>query len=521
MSQPQPTAPNPVHSVSKRTHLLLAFLVGILAGLIAVLYQISVKKTEDFALGFGHWGAQHWYGWLILPAFGGIMGLIVAKTTANFAPEAGGGGIVNIKGTLLGVRKIRPLRVLPMKFLGSLGIFSAGFALGPEAPAIQMGGAMGQLVGDLFKMDKRAIRPLIAAGAGAGFAAVFNAPLAGFIFVIEGLRKEMSALTYGTALIASVAAVFVLRSLLGQESVFHFSGLNGLPLHTLPVALLIGICAGMVGYTLKKLILFELNLRSRFHIGKSTVGVVAGIVSGVVLMTFPILAGSGQIAMEQILSGQFDTKLILGTTLILCFSRMFLTAMCHTSEVPGGVLVSTLTMGCYIGLFFSRAVGSLDPEYIKLMPGLVAIGMASALAASIRAPLTCTVLVVEITGEYGLLYALLVGTFAAYALGELLRDVPIDDALLDRDLRDDRDLPHSEKSLTILDLLVEPDSKMDQTLVRNLELPAGSLIMKIERSGNVIIPNGGTKLKEGDMLQIGIEASKPYDARIIEELARS
>lgn len=508
-------------AVSKRTHLLLAFLVGILAGLIAVLYQFSVKKTEDIALAFGAWGAHHWVGWLLVPAFGGTMGLLVAKATAKVAPEASGGGIVNIKGTLLGVRKIRPLRVLPMKFLGSLGIFLAGFALGPEAPAIQMGGAMGQLVGDLFKLDKKAIRPLIAAGAGAGFAAVFNAPLAGFIFVIEGLRKEMSTLTYGTALIASVASVFVLRSILGQESVFHFSGLNGLPLHTLPVALLIGLCAGLVGYSLKKLILFELNLRSRFNIGKSTVGVVAGVVSGVILMSVPILAGSGQIAMAEILGGQFNTRLILGVTLLLCLSRMFLTALCHSSEVPGGVLVSTLTMGCYVGLFFSRAIGTWDPEYIRLMPGLVAIGMASALAASIRAPLTCTVLVVEITGEYGLLYALLVGTFAAYALGELFRDIPIDDALLDRDLKDERDIPHGEKSLTILELLVEPGSKMDQALVRNLDLPAGSLIMKIERGGMVIIPNGGTKIKEGDLLQVGVEASRPFDARRIEELTRS
>ncbi len=507
--------------ISKRRHLFLAFLVGLFAGLVAVVYQISVKKAEEFALAMGHWGSAHWYGWILVPLFGSAVGLTVAKATAKFAPEAGGGGIVNIKGTLLGVRKIRPLRVLPVKFLGSLGIFSAGFALGPEAPAIQMGGAMGQLVGDAFGMEKRDVRPLIAAGAGAGFAAVFNAPLAGFIFVIEGLKKEMSALTYGTALIASVASVFVLRAVLGQKSVFHFSGLNGLPLHTLPVALVIGIASGFVGYLFKKLLLFGLNFRSKYKIGKSTVGVVAGLASGVILMTVPDLAGSGQIAMGNILAGRFDLHLILGISVLFCFSRMVLTALSHTSEVPGGVLVSTLTMGCYIGLFFSRAVGEFAPEYLKLMPGLVAIGMASALASSIRSPLTCTVLVVEITGEYGLLYALLVGTFAAYAIGEWLKDVPLDDALLDRDLRDDRDIPHGDNSMTILDLLIEPGSPMDQTLVRELHLPEGSLIMKVERDSMVIVPNGGTKLKEGDRIQVGIEAAKPYDARVIEELARS
>lgn len=500
---------------------MLALLVGVLAGGIAVLYQLGVRAAESFALAMGRWGASHRIGWILVPLFGAVMGLVVAKVTAKWAPEAGGGGVVNIKGTLLGVRRLRPLRLIPVKFLAGIAIFAGGFALGPEAPAIQMGGAMGQLVGDVFKMSKREIRPLLAAGAGAGFAAVFNAPLAGFLFVIEGLRKEMNALTYGTALVAAVSADFVVRALLGQESVLHFAGLTGLPLHALPLALIIGLAAGSVGYTLKKLLVFLLNTRQRFHIGKSTVGVIAGLVSGVVLMTVPALAGSGQISMERILAGQFNVQLFLGAALVLCFGRMLATAICHTAEVPGGVLVSTLTMGCYVGLFFSRLAGIYQPEYLHLLPGLAAIGMASALAASIRAPLTCTLLVVETTGEYGLLYALLVGTFAAYAIGELFHDKPIDDILLARDLKSEEDVPHSDTTLSVLEFLVEAESPMAGAVVKDLDLPHGALIQRIWRAGQPLVPNGQTKIVEGDRLEVAISSGHPADALIFEELSRA
>lgn len=509
------------HLAARRKQLMLAVLVGLLAGGIAVLYQLGVKAAEDFALSMGKWGANHRIGWIVVPLFGAVMGVIVAKVTAKWAPEAGGGGVVNIKGTLLGVRILRPLRLIPVKFLAGIAIFSAGFALGPEAPAIQMGGAMGQLVGDVFKLSKKEIRPLLAAGAGAGFAAVFNAPLAGFLFVIEGLRKDMNALTYGTALLAAVTADFVVRAILGQESVFHFSGLKGLPLHALPLALVIGIAAGSVGYTLKKLLVFLLNTRQRFKIGKSTVGALAGIVAGIILMTVPDLAGSGQISMAHILAGQFNMHLILGATLLLCFGRMLATALCHTAEVPGGVLVSTLTMGCYVGLFFSRVAGLIQPEYLHLMPGLVAIGMASALAASIRAPLTCTMLVVEITGEYGLLYALLVGTFAAFAIGELFHDKPIDDILLERDLKSEEDVAHKDTSLTVLEFLVEAESPMANALVKDLSLPHGALIQRISRGGSPLVPNGQTQILEGDRLEVAISSGHPADALVFEELSRS
>lgn len=503
---------------SSRRQLLYAGVVGVFVGILAVIYLPLVRITQNFSLDVGKWGAAHWYGWLIVPIFSGFLGMFAAALADRFAPEASGGGLVHIKGALLGVRVLDPLRLIPTKFLGSISVFIGGLGVGPEAPSIQMGGALGQLVGQIFKLDRQSTRPLIAAGAGAGFAAVFNAPLAGFIFVLEELRKELSSVTYGTALVASIAADFLVRIVYGQGYSYFFASHTGaLPMHTLPVALVIGLAGGFIGFGFKRMVLGAQTLRKKLRISKLAIGCLAGGAMGIIIMTLPELSGSGQNSVNELFAGH-GMQLFLGAYVLLCFGRLLVTVVCHNAEAPGGILVPILAFGAYLGIFFAKGMTVMIPSYHEYLFGLMTIGMAATLSAVIRSPLTCTVLVVEVTHEYGLLYALLVGTFASYAVGEWLHDEPIDDYLLERDLHDESKRVNSHSSILEMELTVESGSGAHGTAIKDLNLPVHTVISRITRGDRIFVPNGSTVLDEGDMLQIAVDVNHPSDALVIERM---
>ena len=126
---------------------------------------------------------------LIVGAVGAGAAVYVAR---RFAPETAGSGIPHVKAVLHGMKPMLWQRVLAVKFLGGVMGIGVGLALGREGPTIQMGAAAGQMVGGWFSCTARERRTLIAAGAGAGLAAAFNAPLAGLVFVLEEVQRDFS-----------------------------------------------------------------------------------------------------------------------------------------------------------------------------------------------------------------------------------------------------------------------------------------------------------------------------------------
>src|SRR5262249_31348066 len=155
------------------------------------------------------------------------------------APEASGSGIPHVKAVIHGTRQMRR-RVLPVKFFGGIAGIGGGLVMGREGPTIQMGASVGYMVSGWFSCTTREKRTLIAAGAGAGLAAAFNAPLAGLVFVLEELQRDFSPAVFTATLIASVVADVTTRSLLGQLPVFHVAS-DAIPaLTSVPLALVVG-----------------------------------------------------------------------------------------------------------------------------------------------------------------------------------------------------------------------------------------------------------------------------------------
>ncbi|MEM1427444.1 MAG: chloride channel protein, partial [Cyanobacteria bacterium P01_H01_bin.130] len=178
-----------------------ACLIGLLSGLAAVALKQAASGLNHFRVTWGQ--AAGLPPWLWLPVFGfvgcGVAGWLVHR----FAPEAGGSGIPHVKAVLALVRSPLGGRLAVVKFLSNALSLGSGLPLGRQGPTVQVGAAVAAQLCRWLPTSPEYRRQMIAAGAGAGLAAGFNAPLAGVLFVVEELlRGDMSRVTLGPAILA-------------------------------------------------------------------------------------------------------------------------------------------------------------------------------------------------------------------------------------------------------------------------------------------------------------------------------
>ncbi|HWD37759.1 MAG TPA: H(+)/Cl(-) exchange transporter ClcA [Fimbriimonas sp.] len=505
-----------LHRDQRRSQIGRAAVVGVLAGVAAVAFQISVAAAERTAV----WVSLHLpVGLVVLLA--AVVGSLAAWVTGRFAPEAGGSGIPHIKAVLIHLRTLRPIKVISVKLAGGLLALAAGMSLGREGPTVQIGAAVGRLVGDVLKVPKRSYNALVAAGAGAGLAAAFNAPLAGFLFVMEELKREMSPITYGTALIASVCSVAITRYLLGQQASFHIPSAQAPPLSALGPIALFGVVAGLVGIAFNRALLGCLALRTHFKVSPWSAGLVVGAISGLVLVYFPFVSGGGHEITAELLLGHVTSTNLFWLCLAVCGGKLAFTALSYGTGVPGGIFAPILVMGAFLGYGFGLAAHDMAPGISFGAAGFATIGMAAVLSSSVRAPLTGVVLIVEMTAEYQLLYALLVGAFVSYATAELLDDTPIYEALLERDLHRTGQIVSDDAEPQIIEFLVEPDAEMDGRKIRDLAMPEGALITTITRNNRQLVPRGTSQIRSGDMVTAVVDGDNLMVSLRLHEMARA
>jgi CIC family chloride channel protein len=509
----------------RRSHRLAqlgrAALVGLVAGAGAAGFRLMVAAAERTSHGLAARRDQLGVlAWLLIPAATACLGGLAGWVTLRFAPETSGSGIPHVKAALLGVRRIRAWRVTATKLAGGLLALTAGFSLGREGPTVQVGAATGKLVGQGLRAPRRSLNTLVAAGAGAGLAGAFNAPLAGFLFVMEELKREMSPMTYGTAFIGSVCAVLVTRAFSGQSPSFLLPESNVLPFDTLLPAALLGVTGGIAGVLFNHGLLRATSLRPRIPGPRWLPAAFTGAVAGVLLLTFPRITGVGHGLAGDILSGNLHARHLVLLALALFAGKFLLTILSYGTGVPGGIFAPMLVMGSCLGFAFGILGGRLFPT-LGISPTVFAtIGMAAFLTGSVRAPLTAVVLIVEMTNEYNLLFALLLGCFFAYATAELLRSEPIYEALLQRELRVVEEGRPDATGVSQFEVLVEPDSLLADRRLRDLDFPPGARVTAIARHGRDVIPHGETRLESGDLITVMIEERAAEAAARIVEGAR-
>jgi len=411
---------------------LLAFLVGIGAGLGGTVLHLTV----DFLL--------HWPGWLTerigtgaaaiaaAAAISAIMAALSAFIVRRYAPEAAGSGVQEVEGTLEGLRPLRWRRVLPVKFVAGVLSLSSGLVLGREGPTIHIGASIAGAVSEWRKLGRLERSGLIAAGAAAGLAAAFNAPLASVLFVIEETRRQFpySFKTYMGVAIASILSAFITEDIAGVGPDLQIIA-PAMPLWSLLGFAGLGIVVGGLGVLFNWMILNGQTLA--IAIGRrnpNLVPLVVGAIIGVLLIVLPQATMGHEDLILHLVSAKHGAILLLGIVAI----RLLTSVASYVSGVPGGIFAPILTLAACTGL----ALGGL---LIEVVPADHAIAIAFAVAAmgglftaSVRAPMVGVVLTLELTGAYEILLPVLVTCLIANITAEWLGGRPIYEQLLERTL---------------------------------------------------------------------------------------
>jgi len=369
--------------------------------------------------------------------------------------------------------------------------------------------SIGQMVSGWFPCTARERRTLVAAGAGAGIAAAFNAPIAGLIFVLEEVQRDFAQGVFAASLVASATADVTTRLLLGQLPVFHFEVSSIPPLQALPVSLVVGVAAGFLGVGFNRALVASLDAFEsvkRWPLWVSAAGV--GAVIALVGWFQPGVLGGGNRLVERTLAGEIAPGALAGFFLL----RFAMTMASYGCGAPGGIFAPLLVLGSEIGLAIGMIAAHFFPATIDHPQSYAVVGMAAYFAAIVRAPLTGIVLIVEMTGNYSLVLPLLVACLTAYGLADYLRDRPVYEALLERDLS--RGEPASALESTLLaDYTIAAGSPFDGRKVRDLGLPAGCIVILLRRGMRDEVPTAETVLVGGDHITVvvGPQATAALD----------
>jgi len=415
---------------------LLAVAVGALSGLVGTLFHLIVEWL--FRL---HTSLRGNLDGFLLQAvvFIAISMAAVAFSlflVRRFAPEAAGSGVQEIEGALEDVRPLRWYRVLPVKFFGGLAALSSGLVLGREGPTIHMGASLGQATALTFSLEQTDRKGLLAAGAAAGLAAAFNAPLAAVLFVIEETRRQFpyTYRTYAAVIIASAMSAFVTEAIAGVGPDLAVPGRGPAPLWHYPLFLLLGVFLGAVGVVFNKVLIFSMDSAARVaKISPYLYPLSFAAIVGVLLVLMPEATGGGDGLVLTMLTGSESYS--LGFLVLLLLIRSATTFGSYASGVPGGIFAPMLAMATCAGLTFGTAVLMIVPGPPDEAIGMAIAAMGGLFAATVRAPIVGIVLVMELTGAYDLMLPTIITCLAATLTAHRLKGEPIYELLLERTLR--------------------------------------------------------------------------------------
>ncbi|HEY9849284.1 MAG TPA: chloride channel protein [Leptolyngbyaceae cyanobacterium] len=418
---------------TRRLAIAEACLIGLVAALASVCLKVGVGWVGGWRVYFSNYYSPIW----ILPAIGFGFGFIAGWLVERFAPEATGSGIPNLKAALAGVPIELSWRVAAIKLISSTIAIGSGLTVGRQGPTVQIGAALASQLSKWFPTSPEHRRQMIAAGAGAGLAAAFNAPIAGVLFVAEELLHDVSGFTLGTAILASFIGAVVSRILGGGSFDLNSYQVFGPDLKSatfkisfsmpeIPYYMLLGVLAGLLGAIFCQGIFVSLNFYRKtlrlslpFRVG------LAGLISGTAIAILPNYFRDNTGLREFLLNG--DASWQVATIAFL--AQFILTIIAFGSGAPGGLFAPSLILGSalgyLVGLFASNVFGLGTPITYALA------GMGAFFSAVSKVPITAIVIVFEMTTDFNLVLPLMIGSVTSYLVAELVAPRSLYDRLLE------------------------------------------------------------------------------------------
>lgn len=474
--------------------------VGIFSGLLVVLYRFLLEETGDISTKIYRglvdkvWIVPVWL--VVLGVVGCIIGWIVKKV-----PMASGSGIPQVEGILMRQLQMNWWKVILGKFAGGVLSIGAGLSLGREGPSVQIGAAVGQGFSRIFKRVRIEEKYLITSGASAGLAAAFNAPLAGVMFSLEEVHKHFSPMVLLSAMSASLTADFISKQFFGLKPVLNFKDLSSLPLNQYGHLVVLGILTGLCGVLFNRVLLGTQKLYSKqkwlpVHLRP----VVPMLMAGIIGMLLPQVLGGG----HGLIVSLVEENPAFGMLLLLLAVKFIFTMVSYGSGAPGGIFLPLLAIGALVGDMYGNVLVkafNMDPMYLN---NFIVLAMAGCFTAIVRAPITGSILITEMTGSFHHLLSVTIVCIVSYIIADAFRSKPIYEALLENMLKNKGtdEFAGDGRISVLLEAAVHMGSEMDGKCVREVGWPGNCLLVAIKRGGKEIIPCGDTKLSSGDFITV-------------------
>ncbi len=400
-----------------------AFLIGCVAGLSAVCLGAGVNWLGRLRVYYSDLlPASH-----VLPLFGLVGGLLAGLMIQLVAPEASGSGIPQVRAALSRIRMPLDFRIAIVKLLGGTVALGSGLFLGREGPTVQLGASLAAPLSRLTQSATAYRRQLIAAGAGAGLTAAFNAPLAGTIFIMEELLKEINSSTILIAVIACGAASLVLNIFSYQHMrtvLSPPSGNTSLFGVDLPYYLLLGVACGGLGAIFNASIIGSLNCYQKLKRVPVCIRIsIAGFLSGCLMSCFP-----DSFHNYARVRWMFASVVHPGVAAVVFVEFFLLTMIAYGSGAPGGLFAPTLVLGSAVGYLVGHVEHALTGS--TSFSNFALVGMGAFFSGVARVPLTAVAITFELTNNYALVAPLMIACVIASAIGDALDSGSIYDQLM-------------------------------------------------------------------------------------------
>ncbi len=415
-------------SFPQNAYLLIgALVVGVGGGVGAVLFR-ALTAYAGVVAGALTALLAHVLGPFALVASVGIGGALAVWIAVRFAPEARGHGVPEVMAAVALRGGVMRPRVIFVKALASATTLGFGGAAGREGPIIQIGAAIGSVLGQVVHAPVPIVRTLLACGAAAGVSATFNAPLGGALFASEVIVGDFAPRSFVAIIVSSVVGAVIGRAALGNQPSFHATGFALVSPRELGLYALLGVLCAFWATGFVKLLYGCEDLAARVKLPPVAKGFGGFALVGLIGVGVPQILGVGYAVMQHV----FDRHVPAARAFGLAVLEPVATSITLAAGGSGGVFGPSLYTGAMLGDAFGRVVHGLFPGWTAAPAAYGLVAMAALFAAAAEAPITAIVIVFEMSDDYGIVLPLMIATAVATALGRRLIGGTIDDLTLYR-----------------------------------------------------------------------------------------
>jgi chloride channel protein, CIC family len=405
--------------------LALALLIGAGTGIGAVVFRYLIVWFTLLFSGQADYSAAGHAGHPLLPVLGAAFvvlvpllgGLIYGPLVDRFAREARGHGVPEV---MLAVAqqggRIRP-QVAAVKSLASALCIGCGGSVGREGPIVQIGAALGSSLGQLLRVPESRLPLLVACGAAGGISATFNAPIAGVVFALELILRDVGAESFGVVVPSSVVAAVIGRAVFGSRAFltlppFRVTGVSEYALYAG-----LGLLAALAGVAFIRTLYGMEDLVDHLWKGPEWLRPAAGgLALGLLLLVLPQMYGVGYPVLEHAILGQYAAALLV----VFFLGKILATSLTIAIGGSGGVFAPSLFVGAMLGTAYGDVIQRMAPGAFGAPGAYGVVGMGAVFAAAARAPMTAVIILFELTGDYQIILPLMLAIALATAGSRML-----------------------------------------------------------------------------------------------------